>query len=244
MALAADPLGAGAGRGETRRGATRERAGGAAHRGRGGAAAGRQAAALGLDRRPVAAETTAEAPEETSLPWDAAPQSGDWALQAQAEVERAAEPTPPKPRPVYDDYGLPGLDLLRPADEATVSCSEEELLERGIVIEEKLAEFKVKVSVVDAYAGPVITRYEVEPAVGVRGNQVVNLMKDLSRALGLAAIRVVETIPGKTCMGLELPNPKRQMIRLSEIFSSEAFQLPSSRLTLALGRTSPASRWR
>ncbi|WP_374420774.1 DNA translocase FtsK [Chromobacterium sp.] len=185
---------------------------------------------------PVAAETTAEAPEETSLPWDAAPQPGDWALQAQAEVERAAEPTPPKPRPVYDDYGLPGLDLLRPADEATVSCSEEELLERGIVIEEKLAEFKVKVSVVDAYAGPVITRYEVEPAVGVRGNQVVNLMKDLSRALGLAAIRVVETIPGKTCMGLELPNPKRQMIRLSEIFSSEAFQLPSSRLTLALGK--------
>ncbi len=117
-----------------------------------------------------------------------------------------------------------------------MTCSEEELLERGIVIEEKLAEFKVKVSVVDAYAGPVITRYEVEPAVGVRGNQVVNLMKDLSRALGLAAIRVVETIPGKTCMGLELPNPKRQMIRLSEIFSSEVFQQPRSRLTLALGK--------
>ncbi|VEB42907.1 DNA translocase FtsK [Chromobacterium violaceum] len=81
-----------------------------------------------------------------------------------------------------------------------------------------------------------ITRYEVEPAVGVRGNQVVNLMKDLSRALGLASIRVVETIPGKTCMGLELPNPKRQMIRLSEIFSADVFQHSASRLTMALGK--------
>ncbi|KMN77161.1 cell division protein FtsK [Chromobacterium sp. LK11] len=185
---------------------------------------------------PAAVATPDQAPEEASPPWDAAPESEAWAQQAQQQVELAAEPAPPKPRPVYDDYGLPGLDLLRPADEATVTCSEEELLERGIVIEEKLAEFKVKVSVVDAYAGPVITRYEVEPAVGVRGNQVVNLMKDLSRALGLAAIRVVETIPGKTCMGLELPNPKRQMIRLSEIFSSEVFQQPRSRLTLALGK--------
>jgi S-DNA-T family DNA segregation ATPase FtsK/SpoIIIE len=117
-----------------------------------------------------------------------------------------------------------------------VTQSEDALIERGIVIEEKCAEFKVKVSVVDAYAGPVITRYEVEPAVGVRGSQVVNLMKDLARALGLASIRVVETIPGKTCMGLELPNPVREMIRLSEILSDEVFQGPDSKLTLALGK--------
>lgn len=139
-------------------------------------------------------------------------------------------------RPAYDESMLPGLALLSPADMAQEACSQDELIERGIVIEEKCAEFKVKVSVVDAYAGPVITRYEVEPAVGVRGNQVVNLMKDLSRALGLASIRVVETIPGKTCMGLELPNPKRQMIRLSEIFSADVFQQNASRLTLALGK--------
>ncbi|WP_440216856.1 DNA translocase FtsK [Chromobacterium piscinae] len=136
----------------------------------------------------------------------------------------------------YDDSMLPGLNLLNPADAAQEACNQDELIERGIVIEEKCAEFKVKVSVVDAYAGPVITRYEVEPAVGVRGNQVVNLMKDLSRALGLASIRVVETIPGKTCMGLELPNPKRQMIRLSEIFSADVFQHSASRLTMALGK--------
>ncbi|UTH73897.1 DNA translocase FtsK [Chromobacterium sp. IIBBL 290-4] len=157
------------------------------------------------------------------------------AAEAEAEAEADAD-AEVRHRPDYDDSMLPGLDLLRPADLAQETCSQDELLERGIVIEEKCAEFKVKVSVVDAYAGPVITRYEVEPAVGVRGNQVVNLMKDLSRALGLASIRVVETIPGKTCMGLELPNPKRQMIRLSEIFSAEVFQGSASRLTMALGK--------
>ena len=152
-----------------------------------------------------------------------------WALPTPA-AHRSSLPV------IYGEECLPGLDLLRPAEEAAAVVSEDELLERGILIEEKLAEFKVKVSVVDAYAGPVITRYEVEPAVGVRGNQVVNLMKDLSRALGLASIRVVETIPGKTCMGLELPNAKRQMIRLSEIFSADVFQQPASRLTMALGK--------
>ncbi|MGL6070901.1 DNA translocase FtsK, partial [Craterilacuibacter sp.] len=138
--------------------------------------------------------------------------------------------------PAYHAIPLPALDLLQPAEIKSTVCNEEMLIERGIVIEERLAEFKVKVAVVDAYAGPVITRYEVEPAVGVRGNQVVNLMKDLSRALGLASIRVVETIPGKTCMGLELPNPTRQMIRLSEILSAEVFQDSRSKLTLCLGQ--------
>ena len=114
--------------------------------------------------------------------------------------------------------------------------SQDDLIAGCILIEEKLAEFRVKVKVQDAYAGPVITRYEVQPDVGVRGGQVVSLMKDLARALGVASIRVVETIPGKTCMGLELPNPVRQMIRLSEILSSEAFMHASSPLTLVLGK--------
>ncbi|POZ61865.1 cell division protein FtsK [Chromobacterium alticapitis] len=188
----------------------------------------------------VALIETATAPAEISshvaaaVPAEPAADSGPaWTLIEQPDEEAAEEEGE---RPCYDDSMLPGLALLSPADVAQEACSQDELLERGIVIEEKCAEFKVKVSVVDAYAGPVITRYEVEPAVGVRGNQVVNLMKDLSRALGLASIRVVETIPGKTCMGLELPNPKRQMIRLSEIFSAEVFQQNASRLTLALGK--------
>lgn len=140
----------------------------------------------------------------------------------------------------YTSYGsdfLPSLNLLHPPDPKSSSgLSDDALLENGIVIEEKLAEFKVKVSVVEAYAGPVVTRYEIEPAVGVRGSQVVNLVKDLARALGFISIRVVETIPGKTCMGLELPNPKRQIIRLSEILSDPIFTDSRSKLTLALGQ--------
>ena len=132
---------------------------------------------------------------------------------------------------------LPPLQLLQPPQHNPQAVqSPEELLENSIIIEEKLAEFKVKVKVLDAYAGPVITRYEIEPDVGVRGNSVINLEKDLARSLGVAAIRVVETIPGKTCMGLELPNPKRQMIRLREIFDSKEFSQSTSKLTLALGQ--------
>lgn len=104
------------------------------------------------------------------------------------------------------------------------------------MIEEKLAEFKVKVKVVDAVSGPVITRYEIEPDTGVRGNAVLNLEKDLARLLGKTSIRVVETIPDKNCMGIELPNPRRQIIRISEIFNSPEFAESRSKLTLALGQ--------
>lgn len=134
-----------------------------------------------------------------------------------------------------DGLCLP-LELLRPATVQAIMVTQEELLERSILIEEKLNEFKVKVSVLDAYAGPVITRFEVEPATGIRGAQVVNLAKDLARSLGLASVRVVETIPGKTCMGLELPNPTRQMIRLSEILSAPEYHGQVSPLTIALGK--------
>ncbi|WP_268238912.1 DNA translocase FtsK, partial [Silvimonas amylolytica] len=164
--------------------------------------------------------------------------SGEYQPSAWASelINRPAPVPAPPPRPLYDESCLPGLDLLQPPAQAIDPISQDELIDRGIVIEEKLAEFKVKVSVLDAFAGPVITRYEVEPAVGVRGAQVVNLMKDLARALGLVSIRVVETIPGKTCMGLELPNPTRQMIRLSEILGAEEFFGSHSKLTMALGK--------
>ena len=133
-------------------------------------------------------------------------------------------------------YVLPPLSLLSPAQHNPEAVqSQEELLENSITIEEKLGEYRVKVKVLDAYAGPVITRYEIEPDVGVRGSSVTNLEKDLARSLGVTAIRVVETIPGKTCMGLELPNPKRQTIRLREVFDSPSFASSHSKLTLALG---------
>jgi DNA segregation ATPase FtsK/SpoIIIE, S-DNA-T family len=131
---------------------------------------------------------------------------------------------------------LPGLDLLDMPSDVAIAVSDTALEETGRLIEQRLKEFKVPVTVLGACAGPVITRFEIEPAVGVRGAQIVGLMKDLSRALGLTSIRVVETIPGKTCMGLELPNRQRQMIRLSEMLKSDAYRASHSHLTLAMGK--------
>ncbi|KAG0162372.1 hypothetical protein DFQ30_002219, partial [Apophysomyces sp. BC1015] len=131
---------------------------------------------------------------------------------------------------------LPALDLLASGSDVIEPVSDGVLAATGQLIEQRLKEFKVPVSVIGASAGPVITRFEVEPALGVRGSQIVGLMKDLSRGLGLTSIRVVETIPGKTCMGLELPNAQRQVIRLAEILASREYCDSASQLTLALGK--------
>ncbi|HSC78778.1 MAG TPA: DNA translocase FtsK 4TM domain-containing protein [Chitinolyticbacter sp.] len=168
--------------------------------------------------------------------------------QQEVAERQAAQPSlfelddlpPVKPAPAArgstGSGNLPALSLLAPAPVAQETISLETLEFTSRLIERKLADFNVEVKVVAAYPGPVITRYEIEPAVGVKGSQIVNLMKDLARALGLVSIRVVETIPGKTYMGLELPNPSRQMIRLSEILSSEPYHHMGSKLTMALGK--------
>jgi S-DNA-T family DNA segregation ATPase FtsK/SpoIIIE len=104
------------------------------------------------------------------------------------------------------------------------------------LIERKLADFNVEAKVLTAHPGPVVTRYEIEPAVGVKGSQIVNLSKDLARALSLVSIRVVETVPGKSCMALELPNPRRQIVRLSEIIGSQAYHGMHSPLSMAMGK--------
>jgi S-DNA-T family DNA segregation ATPase FtsK/SpoIIIE len=134
------------------------------------------------------------------------------------------------------DTNLPPLSLLDepPAAQETVSIETMEFTSR--LIEKKLSDFGVDAKVVAAYPGPVITRYEIEPAVGVKGSQIVNLARDLARSLSLTSIRVVETIPGKNYMGLELPNPKRQIVRLTEILGSKVYNDSSSSLTIALGK--------
>jgi S-DNA-T family DNA segregation ATPase FtsK/SpoIIIE len=135
------------------------------------------------------------------------------------------------------DTPLPPLKLLDEAKHDTGELVSAETLEfTSRLIEKKLSDFGVSVKVLAAYPGPVITRYEIEPAVGVKGSQIVNLVKDLARALSVQSIRVVETIPGKSCMGLEIPNPNRQTVRLSEILGSEAYHALHSPLALALGK--------
>jgi len=135
------------------------------------------------------------------------------------------------------DTPLPPLKLLDEAKpDAAEQVSAETLEFTSRLIEKKLSDFGVSVKVLAAYPGPVITRYEIEPAIGVKGSQIVNLVKDLARALSVQSIRVVETIPGKSCMGLEIPNPHRQAVRLSEILGSEAYAAVNSPLAIALGK--------
>ncbi len=134
------------------------------------------------------------------------------------------------------DSKLPQVALLDGAilRQETVSAQTLEMTSR--MIEKKLKDFGVEVRVVLAQPGPVITRYEIEPAIGVKGSQIVGLAKDLARSLSLVSIRVVETIPGKNYMALELPNAKRQSIRLSEILGSQVYNEAKSMLTMGLGK--------
>ncbi len=134
------------------------------------------------------------------------------------------------------DSQRPPLRLLDEPAGAAAEIDQAGLEATSRLIERKLREFGVEVTVLAAYPGPVITRYEVEPASGVKGSQITNLAKDLARALSLVSIRVVETIPGKTCMGLELPNTQRQVVRLSEILSAKVYNDNPSPLTLAMGK--------
>ncbi|MFH1818448.1 MAG: DNA translocase FtsK 4TM domain-containing protein [Pseudomonadota bacterium] len=155
------------------------------------------------------------------------------------EVPQSERAVTEKQAPLFSDLPdspLPPLHLLDPADEAVETASPEALEFTSLMIERKLAEFGVEVKVVSASPGPVITRYEIEPATGVKGSQIVNLAKDLARTLSVISIRVVEAIPGKHTMGLEIPNPKRQIVRLSEILGSKAYHDSASPLTITLGK--------
>jgi DNA segregation ATPase FtsK/SpoIIIE, S-DNA-T family len=155
------------------------------------------------------------------------------------DVPKSTRVVKERQKPLFSelvDTKLPQVDLLDSAPQRVEGISAESLEMTSRLIEKRLKDFGVEVRVVAASPGPVITRYEIEPAVGVKGAQVVSLAKDLARSLGLVSIRVVETIPGKTTMALELPNAKRQTIRLSEVLGSQAYADSGSQLTLGLGK--------
>ena len=156
-----------------------------------------------------------------------------------AEIKKSERAKREKQAKLFEDLPdtpLPPLKLLDEAGkEEKTGISAETLEFTSRLIEKKLSDFGVAVKVLAAYPGPVITRYEIEPSVGVKGSQIVNLVKDLARALSVQAIRVVETIPGKSCMGLEIPNPSRHTVRLTEILGSETYASAHSHLALALG---------
>ncbi len=173
---------------------------------------------------------------EDALEHGATPVRIEPVMVAAAKSERVAKESQ---KPLFTDLPdsrLPRVDLLDGASLRQEGVSPETLEMTSRMIEKRLRDFGVEVRVVLAQPGPVITRYEIEPAVGVKGAQIVGLAKDLARSLSLVSIRVVETIPGKTTMALELPNAKRQSIKLSEILGSQVYNESRSMLTLGLGK--------
>lgn len=131
---------------------------------------------------------------------------------------------------------LPDINLLNKPEAQAPAVNTRHLQQTAEHIETKLKEFGVDVEVISATTGPVITRFEIEPAQGVKGSQIVNLNKDLARSLSVQSVRVVETIVGKTTMGIELPNDTRQNVLLTEILNSSIFHEAEDKLTMAMGK--------
>jgi len=137
---------------------------------------------------------------------------------------------------VGDGSGIPPLALLDDPKPQQRSYSEETLETLSRQIEFKLKDFRIDARVVGAYPGPVITRFELEPAPGVKVSQISSLDKDIARGLSVKSVRVVDVIPGKSVVGLETPNSHREMIYLSELLRSKEYDKSPSPLTLALGK--------
>ena len=137
---------------------------------------------------------------------------------------------------VAGQMALPDLSLLDPADSSSdKGFSQEELTEMGSLLVRRLGEFGVEAEIVAINPGPVVTRFEIDPAPGVKVSRIANLAKDLARSLALVSVRVVEVIPGKSTVGIEIPNQYREMVRLSQILGSDAYTNDRSVLSLALG---------
>jgi len=152
-------------------------------------------------------------------------------MQDQGEVAQKV----PKPKR-GDGPSLPPLELLDGPRASGQAYSAQELERMSADLERHLSDFGVQVKVVAAQPGPVITRFEVQPAPGVKVSQISNLSKDLARALSVLSVRVVEIIPGKSVMGLEIPNDQREVVALSEIIQASQYANAGSALTLALGK--------
>ncbi len=140
----------------------------------------------------------------------------------------------PKPRPVPLDP-IPPLELLDLPRERAAGYTPEVLEEMSRQVESKLAEFNIDVAVVNVEPGPVVTRFELDLAPGVKVSQITSLAKDVARGLSVVSVRVVEVIPGKSVIGLEIPNKRRRIVHLREVLESSAYQTSSSPLTVTLG---------
>ncbi|WP_313395552.1 DNA translocase FtsK 4TM domain-containing protein, partial [Pseudomonas sp.] len=178
-------------------------------------------------------------PRETVIPREqpvAAPVIMPPAVKAPEPSKRVMKE---KQAPLFIDSAvegtLPSISILDPAEEKKIEYSPESLAGVGQLLEIKLKEFGVEVTVDSIHPGPVITRYEIQPAAGVKVSRIANLAKDLARSIAVTSVRVVEVIPGKTTVGIEIPNENRQMVRFSEVLATPQYDEQKSPVTLALG---------
>ena len=130
----------------------------------------------------------------------------------------------------------PSTELLDRALDDGQSLSENELNQIATLLETKLDEFGIEATVESVIPGPVVTRFEIQPAPGTKASKITNIAQDIARSLSVSSVRVVEVIEGKSYVGVEIPNNNRKMVRLTEILSSDAFKNSSSSLSLALGK--------
>jgi S-DNA-T family DNA segregation ATPase FtsK/SpoIIIE len=153
-------------------------------------------------------------------------------------VESNTQPTSHQAPPKYiaSEGVLPSLALLDERDTRVIGYSKTELEDMSRLVEDILADFNVAVTVVGFHPGPVITRFELQPAAGVKVSRISSLSKDLARALSVTSVRIVEIIPGKSVVGLEIPNRVREMVTLRELLVSPNFVSAKSMLTLAMGK--------
>lgn len=197
-------------------------------------------------------QPAADMPENAALPTSASSDSTPFAAESASEggAKRNVKIVPlsqtHKPLEVDDEteqkssaapkMKLPSLDLLDPPQLQTdQGYTEEEVEQLSRLLEQKLNDFGVVAEVVEVNPGPVITRFEIQPAPGVKASKISNLARDLARSMAVAAVRVVEVIPGKSVVGIEIPNHSRQMVSLSEVLNSKPYLDAASKLTLALG---------
>ncbi|MEM7378550.1 MAG: DNA translocase FtsK 4TM domain-containing protein [Pseudomonadota bacterium] len=211
-----------------------------------GKAAADPAPAVSEPVLPALADDTDDGPViAPAVPSGSGPKVSLAAAQSAPKIEKKAGPIKPSKRSLREKQGklfggqdtqVPPLDLLDAAAEQTVGYSDEALASMSQLLEEKFASYNVSIKVVAVHPGPVVTRFELQLASGVKSSQVSNLAKDIARSLSVISVRVVEVVPGKTTVGIEVPNTQREMVQLSEILQSDTYEQKESPLTMALGK--------
>ncbi|XUO85914.1 DNA translocase FtsK 4TM domain-containing protein [Halomonas sp. KM072] len=187
---------------------------------------------LPVSPAPIATGPRHEPTLAADTPPDAEPDHGPtlWTVE-HLQSQRPSFETQDEP-----EGEVPSLQLLTPPEPHQPNYTDEQLADMAELLEVRLREYGVKAEVVDTWPGPVITRFEIKPAAGVKVSKISNLAKDLARSLMVKSVRVVEVIPGRPTVGIEIPNPHRAMIRLREVIDSDRYQQESSPLTMALGQ--------